>query len=101
MPAGLTLARASHQRRALVVLALVLSFIDAGFSLDQVGRFQEVNPVLRPLLGAPHLFLLVKTLCAAAGLVALARFARARALLGLVVIAYLVLDGYWLWRVAH
>jgi hypothetical protein len=94
----------SRRRRALVAAALALSLIDAAFSLHQRGRFEEVNPLLRPLLATPGPFLVVKTACAIVGLIVLARLTRSRlagALLVAAVVAYAVLDLYWIWRAAQ
>jgi Domain of unknown function (DUF5658) len=75
-----------------------LSLVDAAFTLGLRGTFEEVNPVLRPLLAVPALFLLAKLALTLAGMGSLARLdARAaRGLLVLVVGAYGSLDGYWI-----
>lgn len=81
-----------------VVAGLGLSAIDAHASLVHAGHFDELNPVLAPLLATPWAFAMVKLALTAFGLVWLARLpgrgaaiARAGAIAALVAI-----DAYWL-----
>jgi DNA-binding NarL/FixJ family response regulator len=89
--------------RAYALAYLILSAIDTGLTLWCVrhGVVEELNPFLRPLvLHRPWLFLLVKNLLSIVLFFVVARFHLfriGRALLGATVLAFALLDVYWLW----
>lgn len=90
--------KASPVLRLSVAAVLVLSLFDGLASLHFRAQFEELNPVLRPLLTAPGLFLGIKMAFVAAGLWILVARCPARvagALLTLAIAGYLVLDIYW------
>jgi hypothetical protein len=84
-------------RIILFALGATLSVVDAAFSLLLAGTFHEVNPLLRPLLAWPAVFLVVKTVLAVAGMGSLSRLDSrvAGAALLLAIGAYAGVDGYW------
>lgn len=92
---------------AYAIAYVVLSGVDTAFTFKFVreGVVREMNPLLRPLVVEwPLLFLATKNSVALAGLFATARlhsFRLGRHLLRAVLLAYALLDVYWLWLLAR
>lgn len=90
--------REVRERAVLAATILVLSVVDAVFSLAFAGGFSEVNPLLRPLLHVPVAFVIAKTILVTVGVWLLAARDRSSASAGLLVtgvVAYGALDTYW------